>query len=227
VSLWTAAVATDDPDADEAILSRAERDRATSYLPPAARQRFVRGRAVVRQVLGIHLGMPPESVPVLERAAASPRLLLPGPEFSLSRCPDLILVAVSDRPIGADVERLDAAPDGAVLAPAVLLPEEAAAVGAAPREDAGWAFVRAWTRREAWLKAHGIGFGADPFDNPELEQVLPADEGPVVDAAGERWWLVEVQPSPAHVAVVAIMRRASETQAPTVSLEALPAVAAL
>jgi 4'-phosphopantetheinyl transferase len=76
-----------------------------------------------------------------------------GVDFSISHCKNAIAVALSDRPLGVDVESFRHA-EGALLR-RTMNPEEQAEVLAAT--DPAEAFTRFWTRKEAVLKLRGTG----------------------------------------------------------------------
>ncbi|UFN45104.1 4'-phosphopantetheinyl transferase family protein [Nocardioides okcheonensis] len=97
---------------------------------------------------------------------------------SVSRTDGLVAVALADRPVGIDVERVRPLPDLDQLVRDHLGAGDAAAVRAAP--DPTRAFYAVWTGLEALLKAEGVGIvdGLDP--SPELRarwQVLSVDVG--------------------------------------------------
>ena len=76
-----------------------------------------------------------------------------GVDFSISHCKNAIAVALSDRPVGVDVERFRHAEEP--LLQRTMNPEEQAEVRAAA--DTAEAFTRLWTRKEAVLKLRGTG----------------------------------------------------------------------
>ena len=86
---------------------------------------------------------------------------LPGVSFSVSHSGSLGLIAIAEgeRRIGVDVERLRLDTDFRALAERFFHPEEAAAIG-----DDRAAFFRCWTRKEAVVKALGLGL-AHPLDS--------------------------------------------------------------
>ena len=87
-----------------------------------------------------------------------------GPEFSISHSGGLCVLAVSDGPIGVDIEKLDES--NLIAAPASLAKEELEWIAPAPIER----FHLLWTRKESIYKALG-GF-TDPRQIPALEERL-------------------------------------------------------
>lgn len=76
----------------------------------------------------------------------------PDVHFSISHCRKGIACAVSDSPVGVDIEEIQF---DAALAPVVLNADELAAVTAA--EGPALAFTWLWTRKESYLKLTGEG----------------------------------------------------------------------
>lgn len=137
------------------VLSPDERRRADAFHRPADRRRFRASRRALRLLLGAYVGARPEALAFETRPGGKP-VLPGGPAFSLSHTGPHLLVAVhASDAVGVDAEAVapGMATDG-VLA-RVLTARERAAVEAAPDRDA--AFARAWTLKEALLKATGEG----------------------------------------------------------------------
>ena len=90
-----------------------------------------------------------------------------GPYFSISHCKSGIAVAVSNQPIGIDIEAVR--PLKVDLVKKTMNPLEQEAILSAPQPD--WAFTRLWTRKEAFLKMKGTGIISD------LHEVLSDIDG--------------------------------------------------
>jgi 4'-phosphopantetheinyl transferase len=86
-------------------------------------------------------------------------LVAPGPglEFSLARTAGLALIAVSLKPVGADIEEVRAHPGLADMTAARFGSAEAACIEGGCAGTALTSFYRHWTAKEAYLKAIGIG----------------------------------------------------------------------
>lgn len=77
----------------------------------------------------------------------------PDIHFNLSHGGEMAVCAVSDRPVGADIEPL--LPYDAEMAAFAFSPEERAWL--AEQEDASLAFTRLWVKKESYLKCLGSG----------------------------------------------------------------------
>lgn len=80
-----------------------------------------------------------------------------GPCFSISHCKQAIAVAISDNPIGIDIEGIRNVQTS--LIEKTMNEEERNRIVAST--DANLAFVRLWTQKEAYLKMKGTGIIAD------------------------------------------------------------------
>lgn len=138
-------------------LSAGERERHDRYRLSADRQRFLLGRGGLRRLLAAWLDLPAAAVPLESGPHGKPHCP-GGPPFNVSHSGDLILLALHPcRPVGVDVEALRPALDWRALAQRLLSPEEQAALEACAPADRPDAFLSAWCRLEARLKARGDG----------------------------------------------------------------------
>ena len=152
------------PVADERGFSPQELDRAQRFRLPLHRARYLAARRGLRAVLGARLGLDPSRVALAEGPHGKPELAGGGPPyFNLSHHDALCVVATCEAAdVGVDIERETGRPDIDGLAGVALTDAEREALegmGAAQREQA---FLVAWTRKEACLKALGCGMRIDP-----------------------------------------------------------------
>ena len=80
-----------------------------------------------------------------------------GPYFSISHCKAGIAVAVSEKPIGIDIEAVRKPNEGLVCK--TMNTEEYTSIMSDASPD--WAFIRLWTQKEAYLKMKGTGIISD------------------------------------------------------------------
>jgi 4'-phosphopantetheinyl transferase len=154
-----------------ASLASAEQQRWEALRLLEDRERFLRGRGALRRLLGAWRDEPPEAVTIGVGAHGKP-CCAGGPEFNLSHSGDLILLAVHQhRPVGVDVEQLRPGLVWRPIAQRVLPPGEwqalevqwppletlAGAADSAEEAEGAEAFLAAWCRLEARLKAQGLG----------------------------------------------------------------------
>jgi 4'-phosphopantetheinyl transferase len=215
VHLFRGRAPTEPDAADLAILDAAELERFARMVPTAGAQ-FAGSRAAVRRILAGYVRESPERLGFGRRRCPGcgspdhgpPELTQPatGLAFSLSRSDDDWLVAVTaDRLIGVDIEGA-AAVDFDRVAPMVMTPAELAALRAEPDEQARKAvFLRCWTRKEAVLKASGIGLMAPLREidvQPASSGLVTVSHEAVVGAAS--WSVRDVPAGPRCVAALAV-----------------------
>lgn len=140
-----------------ASLTAAERQRLEAWRRDDDRERFLRGRAALRQLLAHQLDLAPQAVPLESGPHGKPHCP-GGPAFNISHSGDLILLALHrHRPVGVDVERERPGLDWRPIAQRVLTPAQCEALERRPAREAPAAFLNAWCRLEAQLKARGDG----------------------------------------------------------------------
>lgn len=133
-------------------------------------------RALVREVLAETVDAPAESLALAADGFGRP-ILAHRPEISLSlaHCDGYTLCAIArDRAVGVDLERIDARYPFAEVADRVLAAEERAEWLRQPDSRRRDMFFRLWTRKEAVLKALGLGLRLAP---ETIDVSGPADNG--------------------------------------------------
>jgi len=191
---------------DLALLDAREAARASRFRSERDRARYVASHAFYRCVLGGWLGLPPASVPLRLTAEGRPEVALPGaPDFNTSHADGVALIAVSHAGrVGVDVERLRELDDAWDLAGSHLAGEELATFRALPAATRSRAFLAAWTRKEAVVKATGRGL-AIPLDGFDTGPVDGAGTRLVRGLPGDRSFVVaSLEALPGHLAAVAL-----------------------
>lgn len=151
-----------------ATLSASEHDRANRFREAEHRRRFVAGRGMQRDVLARYAGVAPERLTFATGPAGKPSLE-PNPgdvRFNASNAGGLAVIAVTaGLDVGIDIEPLRPIPHAMDLARRFFSPAEIEALTAMPTQEHEAAFLAAWTRKEAYIKAlgGGLGVGLDSF----------------------------------------------------------------
>ena len=217
VHVWTAVLSAAAPRVPHlrAMLSGAELARADRYALERDRIQFAVARGLLRQLLGAYAGHPPPEVAIVEGPAGKPQADL-GLKFNLSHSGDLVAFAVaSDREVGIDVERIDPDVDVLGLAGRFFSPGEIAALRVLPGEECMVGFFRCWTRKEAFLKAIGLGLSRPLHDfDVSLEAgALSALRWVGWDPAeASRWQVRDLDVGEAYAAALAVEGGASNIQ---------------
>jgi phosphopantetheinyl transferase len=154
---WIGVVAHDvcADDAGLRWLTPTERERAARYRAAHRRRGFVGGRTVVRRLLCRGDGHTPEEW--VDSGAGKPRA--PGHfHFNLSHTASSLGLAVDAAgPIGIDIESFARLNDVDGLIEMSAHPAEVAVLRAVDGRQLESEFLRCWTRKEALLKASGLG----------------------------------------------------------------------
>lgn len=201
-------------DESWSLLSADEQARAQRFHREQHRQRFVLAHGALRRILGGYLGARPHSLAFVAGEHGKPALSLDeigGAEvqFNLSHSGDLALVAVTQSsPVGVDVERWKTDMEHLAVAERFFSPAERAALQAlGSHEHVIHGFFAAWTRKEAYLKATGMGIahGLHHFDvtlAPDQPVRLLADR--LDSGATERFRMAALAPADGYSAALVV-----------------------
>ena len=143
------------------VLGGDEREEAEGAAPDVRRRRLV-ARIALRLALAERLGRRPAELALARGARGKPELAgADGVHFSVSRCGELCLIAVTSLgPVGVDVERVAPRPELDAIAARRFASEEIAALERLDATGRLVGFYRCWTRKEAYLKATADGLTA-------------------------------------------------------------------
>ena len=190
----------------EETLSLDERGRADRFHFVNDRNRFVVARGLLRELLGGYLRQDPAGLefsygqhgkPALAGAYASSGLC-----FNLSHSSGLAVYAIATaRNLGIDVEHIRPDSAGDNIAKRHFSAREVSDLRALPPEARADGFFRCWTRKEAYLKATGMGLQI-PLNSfaVSLAQGQPAQ---FLSGVDPRWHLEAYQPTEGYVAAIA------------------------
>jgi len=144
---------------DWAILTPDETRSARRIVVADKGGRKASARANLRRILARYLNTRPQDVRFVYGEHGKPMLAEHDePQFNLSDSGSMGLVAVSvGARIGVDIELARRNRSFIGIADRFFAETESAALRALPSEDRPTAFYRAWTRKEAYLKAWGTG----------------------------------------------------------------------
>ena len=200
-------------------LSSDEQERANRYRFARHRQAFIARRGRLRNLLGRYLGYDPTSLQFSYSQYGKPAL---QPEaagqlcFNLSHSQGLALFAFArDVDIGVDIERLRTDFDHLELAERFFSPREREELNALPIAIHPQAFFLCWTRKEAFIKAHGEGLSL-PLDHFDVN-LTPGEPARLVTTRlglepPEQWSIFNLEPAPDYRAALAIRGQDYELQ---------------
>lgn len=207
-SLWLVPLGSPAPPSALAVLSADERERAARFVFERDRNRFVTARAALRDLLAAHVGEPAQALRFTYGMQGKPALVqAPHCRFNLSHSDDWGVVALNQlsdgSDVGVDIEWLRPVADALSLAEATLDACDTRALAALAPELRSLAFLTAWTRGEACLKALGTGF-AGPKPPAVGTDAAPRRVCLALPAGGERVALIESFDLPQAGAIASI-----------------------
>lgn len=163
IHLWRIDLAGEASPGAEAVLDARERDRAARFVFPRDRNRYLRAHHAMRILLGAYLAVPPEAVSIALELHDKPFLDSHPLGFNLSHSADRGMIAISRiAEIGVDMEMLRLPHNPRSLAESVFSASELETLARVPDTELASAFFTCWTRKEAYLKALGVGLTLDP-----------------------------------------------------------------
>jgi 4'-phosphopantetheinyl transferase len=207
VHLWRASLDCDAPVLSrlETTLSPDEMARANRFVFAADRNHFVAARGILRELLGGYLMLPPADLkfrygnhgkPALDANASDSAL-----QFNLSHSGGVAIYAFSvGRRLGVDVEQLRPQLAGEDIARRYFAAREVAELLALPTHLRPEGFFLCWTRKEAYVKAHGAGLSL-PLDSFTVS-LTPGRAVELQAEDSDRWSLHSVEPAPESVGAI-------------------------
>jgi 4'-phosphopantetheinyl transferase len=198
-----------------ARLSPDERQRAERIRGRKPRNYWIRARATLRLLLANYCGLPADELRFScndwgKPAIANPSIS-PYPHFNYSHAGSMALLAISTAgPVGVDMERLEPLSEMDTITRRYFSTSEQVAIASYPKSQRILSFYRVWTRKEAYVKALGIGLsgnlaGFDVSPAPTGNGLLLAVNGNA--QAANEWMLADIQIGGDYVAAVAVRAR--------------------
>ncbi|XSG76157.1 4'-phosphopantetheinyl transferase family protein [Herpetosiphon llansteffanensis] len=195
-----------------AVLNPEEQARALRFHFERDQVRYMICRGAMRLILAEYLGNDPTGLEFSQNSYGKPLLADVELSFNLSHAGNYGLLGLSQfNTIGVDIEQERQLDDLASIAQHYFAPSEREAVLNTADQTA--AFFRCWTRKEAYIKAHGMGLSL-PLSSfavsiaPQIEQALEWNRENTVDQ-----WHVQPLVAPAgYAAALACPRSASPIQ---------------
>lgn len=198
------------------LLCTRERERSSKYHFSNDRDLFILARGVLRVLLGAYLDIDPAHIiisynewgkPILEPLTSDPTL-----HFNVSHSAGRVLIGVSrDYAIGVDIEWVDHGLNDVMgVAQTAFSQAELLELQRIPEHDRIEAFYRGWVRKEAFIKACGMGLSL-PLDVFDVSLKAYAD--PVLRLVHDSHYpldgivIVDVPSVASHMAAAAVAGR--------------------
>ena len=168
VHLWYAPLTLSDTTLSQLTdkVSAAEIAAANRRLKKDAQQKYIASKAITRDILSRYLNTKPLEIDYVLGSHGKPELLNQALQFNVSHAGDWMVLAITKTvAVGVDIEYGVRNVDYQALAKRFFAQSERAAIKNATD------FYRCWTRKEAFIKATGLGlsFGLSNFAVSVLE----------------------------------------------------------
>jgi 4'-phosphopantetheinyl transferase len=189
----------------ESTLSLEEKARADRFHFVNDRNRFVAARGLLRELLGRYLQQAPASLEFSYGLHGKPSLsgenASSGLCFNLSHSSGLAVYAIArERNLGIDVEHVRPESAGEDIARRYFSAREVSDLRMLPPEAKVDGFFHCWTRKEAYLKATGMGLQI-PLDSFSVS-LLPGKPAQFLGGVESRWHMAAYHPADGYAAAV-------------------------
>ncbi len=183
------------------LLSQDERDRANRFHFEKDRVAYIAAHGGLRRILAAYFTCDPEDVCFRDGPNGKPAV--DGIQFNLSHSADLAVVAVTeDRELGVDVERVDPSRADQNVAERFFSPYEVSLLRTLPPGQQTEAFFNCWTRKEAYLKAIGLGLSV-PLDSFDVT-LVPGEPARLLRGVEAKWRLRSFVPAPGYIGALVV-----------------------
>jgi 4'-phosphopantetheinyl transferase len=193
-----------------ALLSAEERAIASAFDSEDRRRSYIVAHALLRTILARIAGVKPNELVFRYGRRGKPELASPiqDVQFNMSHARDVVLVAVAHgRRVGVDIEHIDEPGDVRRIAARFLSPRDRDAIDQLPADRQREAFLRCWTRKEAYMKARGDGISR-PLDDFEVTPTQEASRARLRSSANpndtDAWELADVPAPRGFMAAIAV-----------------------
>lgn len=212
--IWRASLAQTEQSVQhlKEVLSREELATASRFRFERDRRRWIAAHAILRLLLAHYIDADPAAFRFGTNAYGKPFLAFPAPsppfEFNLSHTGDLVLYAfASAAQVGIDIEYQQEGLDYEALARVSFSQREQVTLHALPQQSKCAAFFSCWTRKEAYMKARGLGLSLPSafFD----VSLAPGESAALLDSREdphevERWSMLELFPGPGYTGALVL-----------------------
>jgi 4'-phosphopantetheinyl transferase len=195
------------------LLSDDEHVRANRFHFETDRQHFIVARGYLRILISRYQGIPPADIQFSYGVYGKPDLVTSTPQlgpfnFNLAHSGGLALYAFTRvGEVGVDVELIRSEFTGADIAERFFSPAECACLNELSPELRPEAFFNCWTRKEAFIKAIGIGLSL-PLNEFDVT-LSPAEPAELLrtrwdESEAARWSLKAIDVGSNYAAAVAV-----------------------
>jgi 4'-phosphopantetheinyl transferase len=215
VHLWYATLACLLPrlDAYHELLDPVEQDRARRFRQKNDRERFVLGHGLLRELLGRYLKRDGSLIRLARGPFGKPFLERKRLRFNFSDTKDAVLIGFTiAQEIGVDIETIERNVDHSAVSEHYFTRPEVAAIQS--DANAKQRFLDLWTRKEAVLKASGVGIMEDlrSLRVDGSRNVMVIEHEAFIKMAAPEYHVHALRLSPGHFASIATAAEVKEVR---------------
>jgi 4'-phosphopantetheinyl transferase len=194
------------------LLTNAEKNQAAQFHSDRDQRRFIVRRSARRQLLATHLGLKPEAIRIESANFQKPAIAeTQNPDrlrFNCTHSADWALIAIArEQEVGVDLEQHRPMADAGDLAGEFFSAHEIRELAELPPALKLAGFYNCWTRKEAFVKAIGLGL-ACPLNrfSVTLSPGRPAALLEVADDpdARTKWSLISIAANPDYSSALVV-----------------------
>jgi 4'-phosphopantetheinyl transferase len=194
------------------LLSQDEYRRAERFHRPSDRHRFIAGRGILRKIISAYLALAPDEVQFTYNEYGKPFISTDqncgALSFNLSHSNGMALYAVTrGRRVGVDIEYMREDLATLEVAERFFSKDEFEVLKAVSSDHGTKAFFNCWSRKEAYIKAIGMGvsYPLDRFTVSLASNVAPALLKVDADATeAARWKMYELDVGKGYAAALIV-----------------------
>jgi 4'-phosphopantetheinyl transferase len=189
------------------LITEDELEKAGRFHFQTDRDHFIVVRGMLRSILGKYLKMDPDKLTFYCGPYGKPMLAeRTNPDmvrFNISHSHGLALCVVAKREVGVDLEFIHEDYSFEGIVEQFFSQKEVDALNSCPEHLRVSLFFQLWTRKEAYLKAQGLGLSGD-LKQPEVFSVIQSSGEFRSSQAKSPWVLMDLAVPPGYAAAVAV-----------------------
>ncbi len=210
VHIWLASLNAGRPSTEglEKILSEDEIKRAEKFYFKKDRNHFVACRCILRNILSLYLDIPAGDIKFSYNTYGKPSVPEKKIFFNLSNSYGLAIYGITcNKEIGIDIEHIPEDFSWEEIVEQFFSKKEIMELYKTPCDMRKKAFFNCWTRKEAYIKAKGMGLSI-PLDSFDVS-LMPGEPVKLLEVRGKReekspWFLKEILINNNYVSALAV-----------------------
>lgn len=194
------------------LLNQQELERAAKFVVTGIGDRFIMARGMLRKLLAKYLCVDPKGLVFQQNKYGKLYLDFSRLQFNISHSHDLgLFIFALDMPVGVDVEFIREGYKFKDIAQKFFSQDEAAELFALAPEIQEQAFFNCWSRKEAFIKALGVGlfcaldsFSVEVSNSKWGKQRLVYNDNIACINCAKKWSLEALDPADSYVGAMVV-----------------------